>query len=66
MTKGVVVEFTESMTDQIWLRGRSRRRGVRQERWKEVMVKASGRLYEGRGVKETVSKEGESHNVAVD
>jgi hypothetical protein len=36
------------------------------------MVKASGRLYEGRGAKETVSKEGEeneeqasSHNVAV-
>jgi hypothetical protein len=39
---------------------------VRQERWKEAMVKESGRLYEGRGVKETVSKEGESHNVAVD
>jgi hypothetical protein len=39
---------------------------VRQERWKEAMVKGSRRLYEGRGVKETVSKEGESHNVAVD
>jgi len=36
VTKGVNVEFTESMTDQIWLRGRSKRRRVRQERWKEA------------------------------
>jgi hypothetical protein len=54
-----VVEFIDAMTDQIWLRGRSKRRRVRQERWNEATWKGRRRLYEGRGVKETVSKEGE-------